>query len=169
MFRWRITKYDPQYRDHRGFYLKDEWIDYSDIGETFEGKTLTFEEYLKTEVAYIQAVLLFMQDLNIDSLRISRLINDGRTRKKVITDDKIELINNTYVNKERITYIIQLILRNKLGCKFKAKEMYVEFGWDFYMFIGSIRRPSNSTIEKIEQMGLFVEQCIPAPRRDLDE
>ena len=158
MFGWRITKYNPQFRDDRGAYLKDEWTCYSEIGRKFEGKEFTLEEYLKTENAYIQAVLLFMEDLSIDSLRISLLVKNGKIRKKVITDDKIELINNTYVNKERIAYIIQLILRNKIGCKFEINDMYVHFGWDFYMYIGSIKKPSGSTIKEIEKMGLFVEE-----------
>jgi len=157
MFHWRITKYDPQYRDNRGAYLKDEWTDYGDIGKTFEGKILTLEEYLKTEDAYIQAILLFMEDLNIDSLRISCLEKDGRNPKKVIVDD-IEIVNNTYVNKESIVPIIRLILRSKTWCKFKAKQMYIDCNSEFYTFIISIKRPSDSAIKKIELMGFFVEE-----------
>ena len=158
MFRWRITKYDPQYRDKSGAYLKDEWIDYGEIGQTFEGKEFTLDDYLKTEEAYIQAALLFMEDLNVTSLRISRLISNSRTRKKVTTDDKIELVNNTYVNKERIVYIIKLVLRHKVGCKLITNDMYIDFGGSSYMYIGSTNRPSDSTIEKIKKLGLFVEE-----------
>lgn len=157
MLYWRITKYDPQYRDNRGAYLKDEWTEYEDIGKTFEGKTLTLEEYLKTEDAYIQAILLFMEDLNIDSLRISCLEKDGRRPKRVLVDS-IDIVNNTYVNKKSIVPIIRLILRGKTWCKFKAEQMHIDFHSEFYTFIISIKRPSDSTIKKIEQMGFFVEE-----------
>lgn len=40
MFCWQITKYDPKNRDENNRYLKDEWTDYSSIGEIFEGKEL---------------------------------------------------------------------------------------------------------------------------------
>src|SRR5476651_1262643 len=97
MFGWRITKYNPQYRDDSGAYLKNEWTCYSEIGKTFEGKIFTFEEYLKIENAYIQAVLLFMECLNLDSLRISCLEKNGRRPKKFIADNKLEIVNNSYV------------------------------------------------------------------------
>ena len=35
---YRISKYDPKYRKD-GQFIKDEWTDYSDIGEKFEGET----------------------------------------------------------------------------------------------------------------------------------
>lgn len=168
MFRWRITRYDPQYRDNRGAYLNDEWTDYSDIGRrTFEGKMLTREEYLKTENAYIQAVLLYMEDLNINTLRISCLEKDGKCPKKVLVDD-IEIVKNMDIAREKLTPILQSILRNKFWGKFETEEMYVHFGYDYYMYVGSIKRPSGSTIEKIEQMGLFVEEY-ESPYLHLDE
>lgn len=161
MLGWRITKYNPQYRDDRGAYLKSEWTCYSDIGKTFEGKTFTLTEYLKIEDAYIQGVILFMECLNLDSLRISCLEKNGRRPKKFIADNKLEIVNNSYVNKENIIHIIQLILRNEIWCKLKTKAMYVHFGYDFYMYIGSIK-PCDSIIKKIELSGLFVEKH-PSP------
>ncbi len=124
-----------------------------------KGVTLlfTFEEYLKAENAYIQAVLLFMGCLNLDSLKISCLEKNGRQSKKFIAENKLTIVNNSYVNKEDIIQIIQLILRNEIWCKLEAKEMYVHFGYDFYMYIQS-SESCNSVIKKIESMGLFVEE-----------
>lgn len=158
MHYWRITKYNPLYRDDKGDYTKDEWTSYSDIGKTFQGKILTLEEYLKIEKAYIQAVLLFMKCLNLTLLRISCLEKDGRRPKKITTDNNIEIINNQDVNAETIKHIIQLILRDKIWCKFKAKDLQVRFGHDFYMLIRSLKS-CDFTIKKIEQIGLFVEEC----------
>ena len=60
MFCWRITKYDPKYRDSRGAFLKNDWISFSEVGDIFEGKKLTIEDYLKVENAYVASVILFM-------------------------------------------------------------------------------------------------------------
>ncbi|MFL0507599.1 hypothetical protein ACH0B5_17895 [Ureibacillus sp. 179-F W5.1 NHS] len=32
-YQWRITKYNPAFRDQDGAYMKDEWISSSDIGQ----------------------------------------------------------------------------------------------------------------------------------------
>jgi len=39
--KYRITKYNPMNRDANGAYLLNEWTSFSDIGKTFDGKTLT--------------------------------------------------------------------------------------------------------------------------------
>lgn len=41
MHKYRITKYDPQYRDEQGIYIREDWTSYSDIGKTYNGKLLT--------------------------------------------------------------------------------------------------------------------------------
>ena len=49
---WQITKYDPKNRDEHNRYLKDEWTEYGDIGNLFDGKKLTFAEYFNIESKY---------------------------------------------------------------------------------------------------------------------
>src|SRR5262249_56008880 len=44
-FQFRVTKYDPRFRDSRGAYMREDWIAMSDIGKSFEGVTLTASEY----------------------------------------------------------------------------------------------------------------------------
>ena len=41
MFSWRITKYNPAFRNSVGAYLKNDWIAVCDIGKTFDIKILT--------------------------------------------------------------------------------------------------------------------------------
>lgn len=61
MFAWRVTKYDPKNRDSKGIYLTDEWTSYSEIGQTIDNKKITYENYLKTEDAYVSSIILFME------------------------------------------------------------------------------------------------------------
>ena len=156
MFYWQITKYDPRNRDTDGVYLKDEWTDYSCIGQTFEGKVLTLEDYVKAEDAYIQAVLLFMQCLGIDSLKVISLEKYGKSPKSVSAEG-VRIKNNTFYPKEKITFIIKSILRCKFWCMLEAENMRVRFDYDYYMGL-ACTMPCASTIAQIERLGLFVEE-----------
>ena len=55
---YRITKYNPKYRNSSGAYLKDGWTSISDIGTIYNGKKSTLKEYFKIEEAYVKAILL---------------------------------------------------------------------------------------------------------------
>lgn len=41
MKKYRITKYDPQYRDGQGRYSRNEWTSWCDIGGIFEDRVFT--------------------------------------------------------------------------------------------------------------------------------
>ena len=55
--RVRITKYNPVFRNALGHYLKDEWTSSSDIGESFEDKKLTLQEYLDVESKLTETII----------------------------------------------------------------------------------------------------------------
>lgn len=69
--RWRITKYNPAFRDDNGYYtLVEEWTCPSEIGKVINGNEFTLDEYLRIEAAYIDTVIQFLNANNLDSLRI---------------------------------------------------------------------------------------------------
>jgi hypothetical protein len=161
MFCYRITKYNPEYRDLQGSYLKDEWISFFDIGKTFEEKILTPDQYLKVENAYIEAIFLFMDCLNITSLCIKRLEQHNELTPSMLSAvEGTQLFktikNDISANKEFIKVITRLVLREQMWCELSSPEMYVYFSWDYYMYIGSKKSCKNS-IKVIERLGLFVE------------
>ena len=49
MMHYRISKYNPKFRDEDGFYTRKEWTSISDIGESFDGSEVTIHEYLEIE------------------------------------------------------------------------------------------------------------------------
>jgi len=165
MFCYRITKYNPVYRDPQGIYLKDEWIMFSQIGKVFEGEVLTLDHYLKAENAYIEAILLFMDCLNITSLCIKKLEQAKKPTSHMLravggTELFKTIKEDVSADKELIEVITRLILRDQMWCRLKSPEMYVHFGWDYYMFIGSRNGSKNSCkhiINTIEGLNLFVE------------
>lgn len=165
MLFWRITKYDPRNRETTGFYCKDEWTSYCDIGKEIDDNELTYDQYIKAEDAYIASIVLFMRCNNIKRLRVVNLekYDDVDNSDQHIS----ELMRRTFDNiKEGIeieVYEIQLlarlVLREKLWCKLESKSMFVHFGYDYYMYIGSVG-VCEAYVKEIKALGLFVEQHI---------
>ena len=164
MYGWRITKYNPKNRDLNGAYLKKEWISHSEIGNAFEGKKFTVEDYLQVEQAYIEAIISFMECLNINSLRIVALQKNIRPKENGFYSLSMISAYNSFkkgqlIPKELVVAIARLALRENLWCKLEVVDMYVHFGYDYYMYIGS-NKPCDATVDKIEQSGLFVEPFV---------
>lgn len=161
MYCWRITKYNPKNRDFNGAYLKKEWISYSEIGKVFENKKFMVEDYLKIENAYIQAIILFMECLNINYLRIVALQKKIKPEKNEFYSFSMINAYNSFkkrqlISKELVIIIAKLALRENLWCKLEAEDMYVHFGYDYYMYIGS-KNICKDAISKIEKSGLYAE------------
>ena len=73
MMNYRISKYNPKYRDEHGIYTRDEWTSISDVGEYFNGYEVTMEEYLETENRYVKAIDIILDYLKISYLYIMEL------------------------------------------------------------------------------------------------
>lgn len=164
-YQWRVTKYNPEYRDENGhFTLIEEWTCPSEIGRTINGKEFTLDEYLQVEAAYINSVIQFMEDSSIDSLRILQLECDisEEDKKSPLYDiefEKLVLKEDQRVNKNEIRLICKMVLRNFLWCNLYSKDnFFVHFGWDYYMYIGSDVSCLSAT-RFATNNGLFVEPC----------
>lgn len=169
-FTWRITKYNPKYRSEKGFYLRKEWTSISEIGSlNNDNIPLTISGYTSIEDKYIKAILYIMSCLDVQRLSIVGLekwedklnINDFPS---LYSDEMIDLYsqitNDTWLEKDQISDICRLVLREKVWCKLECdSKMYVHFGHDFYMFIGS-ELMCKDAIDNIEKTGLFVEDFI---------
>ncbi len=163
MFSYRITKYNPAFRNPEGAYLKNDWTSVSEIGKTFDSKPLTQEEYLQTEDAYVKAIMLFMDYLNLPTLKIIRLSKHDLSPNNNYPESLIktyEMISKGQeVNPEQVGNIARLALREEIGCQLQSnKKMFVHFGYDYYMYIGSSKALPDSLKNEIEKTGLFVEE-----------
>lgn len=147
-YNWRITKYNPEFRDSNGNYQKDEWTSFSDIGKIFAYEELTIEEYLKYESLYINAIVKLMDGSGVKDLRIVDL--------EVYEDDK-QVDNRMVINAEGLKVIVPEILRERLWCKLENNNFFVHFGYDYNMYIGSNVACTNE-LSLIEESGLFVEE-----------
>ena len=59
MFVYRITKYNPIYRNSQGHYTLDEWTSFSDIGKS--KYNLSLQDYLKVENAYLESIKIIVE------------------------------------------------------------------------------------------------------------
>ncbi len=163
MYHWRITKYNPQLRTSQGNFLANEWTSYSDIGKFYNNKQFTQKDYLDTENAYVNAVINFMDCLKISSLKIVAL---EEFNEELISENnhfqETSLINNIHIgsclNEQQVSDVYRLILREYIWAKLSYNtKMYVHFGYDYYMYIGS-SLPCSEAIKDIIKEGLFVEK-----------
>jgi hypothetical protein len=167
MFTWRITKYNPAYRDESGIYKICEWTSFHDIGKSICGKTLTVNGYILIENAYVNAILSFMDSSAIASLTVKDLEKHNKSsnldkKSELYSKEMLKLFtvleDNTALSKNEIPYLSRLVLRENVWCKLEEKhKMFVHFGYDYYMYIGS-HKLCEDAINKITKAGLFVEE-----------
>lgn len=159
MNQYRVTKYNPAFRDEQGRYLRDEWTDFSDIGCTFSGRVLTAEQYYEVERHYIEVCIsawekqgcpqIFLKDIENNSLPfwIPQRIRGALWFPKVIKDEK------------HLSEIIKRILENRLWARLEGEQFFIHFGWDYYMYIGTLLKP-NLMSELASEYDLYCEEMI---------
>lgn len=158
---WRITKYNPQYRDENGFYQKDDWTSISDVGKAYKGAVLTFDTYIRYENAYVDAIIQIMNANSTESLQVETLEKNSYFHCADLPGLQLRLCYDSLredllLSTRDIQLVSRLALRNIIWCKLYGKQMFVHFGYDYYMYIGSKNRAA-SEVSAIEKAGLFVE------------
>jgi hypothetical protein len=146
---YRVTKYNPAFRDQSGAYTKDEWTFFGQIGQTFSGVPLTSDEYERVEQAYVQTALSFVRESGVRSLRIVGLENSQK--------QPLDLQNDSVLALDRIGEIIRRILRDELWCRLEGDGGCIHFGWDYYMYIG-VPHPCPAAQALAVELGLYVEE-----------
>lgn len=163
---WRITKYNPKNRDEDGSYLKDEWTSCYDIGKSYDDKEFTVNDYITIENLYIDAILSFMKEINVQALTVKYLekYNDSIRTNEIplmYTEEMIRLFKSVHegsaIGIEDVQHLCRLVLREQLWCKLETNKMFVHFGYDFYMYIGCMYNCEN-IISFIKSTGLFIEE-----------
>lgn len=171
MIKYRITKYNPIFRDRNGSYTKSEWTSYSDIGKYYDDQMLEIADYLAIEQKYIDALLFLLNEKKISNLKIMKLekrrtldqIEKFMQSKNLFISDKGKSIfssikNGDLIDINNIPYLIQLLLREYLWCRLMSplNNLIVEFGYDYYMYVicdGINMEMTN----KIQDTGMFIE------------
>jgi hypothetical protein len=151
MHQYRVTKYDPKYRNSSGAFTRDDWIAVSDIGRTFSGGVLTASAYLAVENAYVESALAFLTEVRVESLAIRSLENHGG-----YANSDLPLADGRNCTLLEIADIVRLNLRSSIWCRLAAADAFLHFGHDYYMYVG-VPAPCPASIDVAECSGLFVE------------
>lgn len=145
---YRITKYNPAFRDKEGRYVNEEWTSVYDIGKKFNNKILTPDDYLFSENQYISILLKIIKDVKIPYLVIKELEQDlleVEIKKKKLSEigingsiyDNLPFRNNKKIEIICFDEIFKLILREIIWCKLEfKKKFFIHFGYDFYVYVG---------------------------------
>jgi hypothetical protein len=147
MNQYRITKYDPKFRDATGAYMKPDWTSMNDIGRSFDGVTLKIEEYLATESAYIDSLMGFISEDDISALRAVGVENHG----EACAPKEAHLISVS-----DLPEMIRSILREQFWCRLEIDDRFIHFGYDYYVYIG-VKNRCAASIKSAHANGLFVE------------
>ena len=151
MFQYRVTKYDPRFRDATGAFTRDDWISMGDVGSVFDGRVLTPAEYLRVENAYVSAAIAFLTDAGVESLVIADLENHGRFNTSALTLD-----NGSDCDLLTCADIARLNLRSEICCRLESESAFLHFGYDYYMYVGVLFE-CPAAIRHATDSGLFVE------------
>lgn len=149
MNEYRVTKYNPAFRDRSGAYTKIEWTVFSQIGQTFSGVLFTSDAYERVEEAYVQAALSFLRESVLLSMSVEGLENSRKL--------PLDFQNGSILTLDRIGEIIRRILREEFWCRLEGSDGFVHFGWDFYMYMG-VPRPCPIARAEAADLGLYVEE-----------
>lgn len=138
---YRITKYNPKFRDKNDLYTKNEWASISDINNIFDDGVLTQSEYLRVEKNYIEAIRLILEELESTYLKLvgiekhSEIIE--KTDNLMYTKDD-ELIYQ--MSKEGALLSIndglrfsKLIFRENIWGYLVNREIIIRIGFDYYL------------------------------------
>jgi len=170
MYKYRITKYNPSFRDDNGAYLKDDWTAISDIGRTFDEGKLTPDEYKKNEDAYIKAIQLIMDYLSVPYLIITGVdipepdkIFQKRIKKfrEFYTDEMLEYYSNAKnkdkLNKGKVDFHCRLMLREDIHSDVHyPRKMKVFIAYDYLMGIHT-SKSLKPIFPLLKETGLYIE------------
>ncbi len=138
---YRITKYNPKFRDNESKYQNSDWTSISD--------DVPMEDYLNYENKYAKTVIDCVTLCGVKKLKITS-IQDGHSQFK-LSRVKSEINCKDWGS---IDTLVRLMLREKLWGKIvSTKSFYVHFGWDYYMYIGG-----SFELKKNKINGLYIEE-----------
>jgi len=130
--------------------LLDEWTCFSDVGDS-----VTLEEYQKVEQAYIDSATEFAQTWSDSSVTITGLEDHDRNT---------HLKEGQTLEIKELAPVLRSILRNEFWCRLEAKDGFIHFSWDYYMYVG-VSDADENLIKKANQRELFVEPCTSSQKQ----
>lgn len=172
MERYRLSKYNPIYRDYTGAYKKDEWTAYSDIGNIYDGERFTTEQYLAIEAKYCNAIITILKQQKIKYFQIQDLEMPFTLKEieKVFLEKGLEITESQkrivktiqerqIISSKQIREYLTMLLRECFWCVLADIEggIYIDVGYDYYIHL-TCESIDAQMISNLQKQGIYVEQ-----------
>ncbi len=156
---YRVSKYDPALRDDSGAYTGDDWIMFSQIGETFGGVRLTLSTCLDVEARHLVALASFFEETGTS--RVTAVgVEDPDKEFRVTEGSKLTPVEAIEATRQ--------MLRDEGWCRLvDGDRFYIHVGWDYYLYVGT-DMPAERSVALAREIGLFVDDDFPSPYFDHD-
>ena len=169
IYKYRITQYNPKYRNINGVYTQNEWISVYDLGRFYNERQFCLKEYIQTENSYILAIKEFLCILNITKMYIEKLeknvdIDFVKKQNTVLKDCDLDMeklmesvVKMQELNLKNICIFSKMALREYIWGILSYDNIKIEFGYDYYMYF-------YSNVDCYEQLvnaqiqGIFIER-----------
>ena len=148
MFEFRVTKYDPAYRNAGSSYTRNEWTSVSDIGQRFDGVVLTEPEYQRVEDAYAATAVAFLQEAGVPSLAVAGLENHATV--------PLPFTEGSALGPTEVGWVVRRLLREEFWCRLESEGAFIHVGYDYYMYVG-VPMACPDAVTLARQFGLFPE------------
>lgn len=171
MIKYRISKYDPSFRNEKGYYMKKEWGSFSDIGKVYNGQIFLRDEYIRVEQKYIRVVLYILAQENVKTM-IIQSYEKGISKKRMrqylwetglnLTREDIRFLKKIHNNKiimfSDLKRVIKLLLREVFWCILKDPETgcMIEIGYDYYVYV-TCHPLEQDFVNKVKKQGIYIE------------
>lgn len=158
MYGYRITKYNPEFRDASGAYMRDEWTSISDVGKVFNGVRFEFDEYRAMEMKYLRAIRVFAEAMSVDRFAVSGFESNEADNAEVAA------LAGSVISLDQAVGVAQGVLREELWCRLESPcgGLRVHFGYDYYIYIETALE-CPLAVAATRAGGLFVDEQFFSP------
>jgi hypothetical protein len=157
VYEYRVTKYNPRFRNSSGAYTREEWTSFADIGCSFGGVELTRAEYERVEDAYVATAAAFLREAAVSQV-IVRGLENGR-------GPSVSFADGDALAMEQVPEVLRSVLREECWCRLEGPDAFVHVGWDYYIYVG-VPSPCPAASRQAKDLGLFVEDFASPYRAD---
>lgn len=161
MKKYSITKYNNK--------NMNSWTSISDIGKKYGEIELSLDIYKKTEDSYVNAILLIIEYLKIETFKVENVfrwknlekeIEEDLYKKDIYTKEMMDLYHklesNSFINKFELCDLVRLELREDIGGLITTPyKLKIFIGYDYMMGIHS-SKSIKALFEPIENLGLNI-------------
>lgn len=169
LVKYRITKYEPMLRNHKGAYMGNDWTSIYDFGDV--GRQTTLQLYYDTETAYIDTYMEMLLSKKVSYLTLNHVeivsdiqecIEKLKTLNVKLSTTQIELLRTIHdgcqLTLNEFPDIFKLVMRELIWCDLRdyCGNIIIEFGCDYYTYI-TCRIIDENIIEHARSKGIYIE------------